>query len=79
MTNYQHLFKYDFEINNNLIILHNESKFEAQQQTNEAFSEKWITWWKNVGNKKKRSFMIFKKIGILSFTVLKMKSNFLHF
>jgi len=61
MTNYQHLFKYDFEINNNLIILHNESKFEAQQQTNEAFSEKWITWWKNVENKKKEKLYDFQK------------------
>jgi ubiquinone/menaquinone biosynthesis C-methylase UbiE len=47
------IFRYEVEIIGNLIILDDKSKFENQQQTKEAFSEKWITWYQKVDDKEK--------------------------
>jgi chaperonin cofactor prefoldin len=76
---FKKIFRYDVEIIGNLIILDDKSKFENQQQTKEAFSEKWITWYQKVDDKEKEKLYDLQKKWYLNFTALKMKNNCLNF
>lgn len=44
MENLKKIFEEDIQFKDNLLIIENQSVFENQQQTNEAFSEKWLKY-----------------------------------
>jgi SAM-dependent methyltransferase len=55
------IFKKNIEINGNIIILSNNSIFENQEQTKEAFSEKWKTWFIKSEDRDKKNLYEYQK------------------
>ena len=56
MIDFQQIFTIPIQLNGNLITLKNKSEFENQQQTNDAFSEKWLKLDVDKGTKKLDEF-----------------------